>query len=421
MVAHIDNKQIVVVGGCGRVGLPLGLVFAATGKANVTLLDISEEKVDQVNGGKLPFMEEGAQELLDKVIGRSLKATVDPSCLSTADCVITVIGTPVDAHQNPTIFQFVQSLDGVISSMKENALLILRSTVYPGVTKLLYDRVKNSGRKINIAFCPERIAEGKALEELINLPQIVSSFEPDAQRLASEIFALIAPEIIELTPLEAELAKLFTNCWRYLNFAISNQFYLVAERNGLDFYKIYDAMTKDYPRMKSFARAGFAAGPCLLKDTLQLSTYAHNNFFLGTSAMLVNESLPNFIVDQLAVNDLSNKTAAVLGMAFKAGSDDPRESLSYKLKKLLSVYCKKVVCTDPYVDDLTLVPLEYALAEADIIILGAPHPEYKNLKFSPDKTVIDIWGLWRNTAQPAKQTAQFVAPVQSLAGTNPKA
>lgn len=401
--------EIVVVGGCGRVGLPLGLVFAGTGKAQVTLLDLSEEKVAQVNGGTVPFMEDGAQELLTRVLGKSLKATLDASCLQTADCVITVIGTPVDAHQNPTVHQFVQSLDGVVAAMKEDALLILRSTVYPGVTKLLYERVSSSGRKIHIAFCPERIAEGKALEELMSLPQIISAFEPEAQAKAAAVFSLIAPQLIELAPLEAELAKLFTNCWRYLNFAVSNQFYLIAQKNGLDFYRIYDAMTQDYPRMRSFARAGFAAGPCLLKDTLQLSTYAHNNFFLGTSAILVNESLPNFIVGELSHLDLSDKTVAILGMAFKAGSDDPRESLSYKLKKLLSVHCKRVLCTDPYVDDITLVPLDYALAEADVVILGVPHPDYKNLDLPHGKTRVDIWGFWRIQSKPQPVDTQEFA------------
>lgn len=421
MASDTSAKKIVVVGGCGRVGLPLGLVFAGTGKAQVTLLDLSEDKVALVNSGTVPFMEDGAQELLDRVAGKSLKATTDTSCLQTADCVITVIGTPVDSHQNPTILQFVQSLDGVLTSMKENALLILRSTVYPGVTKLVYDRAKTLGRQVHVAFCPERIAEGKALEELISLPQIISSFEPKAQELASEIFSLIAPKLIELSPLEAELAKLFTNCWRYLNFAISNQFYLISENSGLDFYKIYDAMTVDYPRMRSFARAGFAAGPCLLKDTLQLSTFAHNNFFLGTSAMLINESLPNFIVDQLSKQDLSNRTVAVLGMGFKSGSDDPRESLSYKLKKLLAVYSKRVLCTDPYVDDITLVPLDYALAEADIVVLGVPHPDYKDLKFADDKVVVDIWGMWRSHSQPKAAEVPSSAPVRTLVSQNLKA
>src|SRR5260370_27590965 len=210
---------------------------------------------------------------------------------------------------------------------------------------------------MHVAFCPERIAEGKAMEEIRTLPQIISAFEPDALQRAREVFAAINDELIELTPLEAELAKLFTNSWRYLNFAISNQFYLLAQSYGLDFYRIYDAVTRRYPRMKSFARAGFAAGPCLLKDTLQLSAFSGNNFFMGHAAMLINEGLPNFVVSQLRQSGLADKTVAILGRAFKGDSDDKRESLSYQLRKLLGLESKQVLCTYPYIQDATSVQL----------------------------------------------------------------
>jgi UDP-N-acetyl-D-mannosaminuronic acid dehydrogenase len=183
------------------------------------------------------------------------------------------------------------------------------------VTNLVYRRIQSLGRSIDLAFCPERIAEGRAIDELVTLPQIIAAFEPAALRRAGKLFLRIAPSIIELAPLEAELAKLFTNSWRYLNFAISNQFYMLAETYGLDFYRIHDAVTRDYPRMRGFARAGFAAGPCLLKDTLQLSSFASNNFFLGHAAMLINEGLPNFIVSKLKPLGLSDKVVAILGMA----------------------------------------------------------------------------------------------------------
>ena len=290
-----------------------------------------------VNSGTMPFMERGADELLRQVVGKSLKATIDPSVINTADAVITVVGTPVDRHLNPTVGDVYRSIDALLDRMKDGTLLILRSTVYPGVTKLVYERLRRLNRKVLLAFCPERIAEGNAVEELVKLPQIVSAFEPDAMAAAGQLFGMIAPSLIELTPPEAELAKLFTNSWRYANFAISNQFYMLAENCGLDFYRIHDAVTRDYPRMRSFAKAGFAAGPCLLKDTLQLAAFSQNNFFLGHAAMLINEGLPMFLVQQLRPHDLTNKRVAILGMGFKAESDDKRDSLSYKLKKLLAV------------------------------------------------------------------------------------
>jgi UDP-N-acetyl-D-mannosaminuronic acid dehydrogenase len=393
-------QNVVVVGGCGHAGLPFGMVLADHGM-QVVLLDVDEAKVASINQGHMPFLEAGAEALLPKLIGKSVIATTDPECLRSAEVVISVIGTPVDEHLNPTVSALYRSLDDLIEYVPDGSLLVLRSTLYPGVTRILKDRIDERKREIHVAFCPERIAEGKAIEELTSLPQIISAFEPVALAKAREIFSQIAPAIIELEPLEAELAKLFTNSWRYLNFAASNQFYMLAESYGLDFYRIYNAVTQEYPRMRSFARAGFAAGPCLLKDTLQLSAFSSNNFFLGHAAMLVNEGLPNFIVSQLRSEGLSKSTVAILGMAFKGDSDDNRSSLSYKLKKLLQVEARNVLCTDPLIIDPRFVPLEEAVERADVIILGAPHSAYRDLQFPAGKRVVDVWGYWRKKQDPS--------------------
>ena len=208
---------------------------------------------------------------------------------SGADAVITVVGTPVDRHLNPTVGDVYRSIDALLDHMQDGTLLVLRSTVYPGVTKLVYERLRRLNRNVLLAFCPERIAEGNAIEELIKLPQIVSGFEPEAMAAASQLFGLVAPSLIELTPPEAELAKLFTNSWRYANFAISNQFYMLAENCGLDFYRIHDAVTRDYPRMRSFAKAGFAAGPVSAERHAAAGGVLAEQFFLGHAAMLINE------------------------------------------------------------------------------------------------------------------------------------
>jgi UDP-N-acetyl-D-mannosaminuronic acid dehydrogenase len=395
------SKKIVIIGGCGHVGLPLGIVFANCG-LDVALLDRDQAKIAKVNGGEMPFMETNALDQLQRVIGKNLTATADPSCLREAEAAIAVLGTPVDEHLNPTVTDLYHSIDEVLTSMPDHALLVLRSTVYPGVTKLVHERLEASGRKIHLAFCPERIAEGKAMEEIRTLPQIISAFDPVSLARARELFSIINEDLLELNPLEAELAKLFSNSWRYMNFAISNQFYMLAETYGLDFQRIYGAVTHRYPRMRSFAKAGFAAGPCLLKDTLQLSAFSGNNFFLGHAAMLVNEGLPNFIVGQLRQQGkLRDKVVAVLGMAFKSESDDKRESLSYKLRKLLMVEAREVLCTDPYVVDEKLVPLEEALERADVIVLGAPHSIYRELEVSEDKVLVDVWGFWPQRAHVA--------------------
>ena len=397
-----SDKNLVIVGGGGHVGLPLGLVLADRGM-QVKLLDLDPKRVEHINSGEMPFMEEGAGELLRRLIHKSLEATSDSECLQHADIVITVVGTPVDRHLSPNLNEVYRIMDDVICRMKDDAMLILRSTVYPGMTKLVYDRIRQLGRNIPLAFCPERIAEGRAIEELSTLPQLISAFEPKAMERARTLFLNLAPSVIELQPVEAELAKLFANSWRYLNFAISNQFYILAQSYGLDFYRIYDAVRQDYPRMKSFARPGFAAGPCLLKDTLHLGAFAQNNFFLGHAAMLINEGLPNFIVEQIRRSGLSTRRIAILGMAFKADSDDFRESLSYKLRNLLLVEAAQVLCTDPYVPDDKLVPLKEAIDNSDVVILGAPHTVYRDLKIPSEKIVIDIWNFW-----PSPKTQKLV-------------
>jgi UDP-N-acetyl-D-mannosaminuronic acid dehydrogenase len=242
---------------------------------------------------------------------------------------------------------------------------------------------------IDVAFCPERVAQGYSLKEIASLPQIVSGTTASARERARSLFGLLTEKIVELETTEAELAKLFCNSWRYIVFAVANQFYSLCAENGIDYYKVWDAVTLDYPRMRGLPKAGFAAGPCLFKDTMQLAAYYNNDFTLGQSAMLVNEGLPRILMQQLRSRGLKDKTVAILGMAFKGDNDDIRESLAFKMKKLLSVECKKVICSDPYVKAPWLVSLEEALETADLIVIGAPHTVYKSL--SPHQPTLDPW------------------------------
>jgi UDP-N-acetyl-D-mannosaminuronic acid dehydrogenase len=277
--------------------------------------------------------------------------------------------------------------------LRDGQCVILRSTVYPGTTEKVRDLIARSGREVAVAFCPERVAEGRALEELVELPQIVSGCDGRAVEMAAALFGRIATTLIRLSPLEAELTKVFTNVWRYIQFATANQFFMIAADYGLDFYRIYEALTRDYPRMAGLPTSGFAAGPCLFKDTMQLAAATNNNFALGHAAMLVNEGLPNFLVRHLkAAYPLARMRVGVLGMAFKAESDDPRESLSYKLRKVLEYEAAEVLCSDPYIPDPSFLPLEEVVARADLLIIGAPHRPYRELQ-AGDTPVIDIWNL----------------------------
>jgi len=206
------------------------------------------------------------------------------------------------------------------------------------------------------------------------------------------MFSVLSDKIVPLEPEEAELAKLYTNTWRYIKFATANQFWMMANDFGLDFERIRHAIRYEYPRAADIPGPGFAAGPCLLKDTMQLAAFNNNNFVLGHTAMLINEGLPLYLVSRLEhVYDLSKLTVGVLGMAFKGGSDDPRESLAYKLRKILLLKAANVMCTDPYIADPRFSPLDDVLDRADLLVIAAPHPQYRDLV--TDKPVADMWGI----------------------------
>ena len=385
------KKDICVIGGCGHVGLPIALCFADKG-LKVNVYDINRETVDMVNNGIMPFLENGCEKLLKNNIGNNLYVSTDPDTISESKFVIIVIGTPVDEFLNPDRGIFKKFINDYYKYFSDGQTLILRSTVYPGTSDWLNDYLRKKRKKIDVSFCPERIAEGKAIEEIYNLPQIVSSYKASVTIRVSNLFKKLTKDIIVLDPTEAELAKLYTNSWRYIQFAIANQFYMLANANGKDFYKIYNAMTFKYPRTQSFPKAGFAAGPCLFKDTMQLSSFDNNQFFLGHSAMLVNEGMPAFIVDQLQRKfDLKNKKIGILGMAFKAESDDKRSSLSYKLKKILDLNSKKLFCSGEYIKDKNFLSKEELIKKSDIIILGVPHKNYSNLKIPKNKFIYDMW------------------------------
>jgi UDP-N-acetyl-D-mannosaminuronic acid dehydrogenase len=252
--------------------------------------------------------------------------------------------------------------------------------------------LRERGATVDVAFCPERIAEGHALEELHTLPQIIGADDPVAGDRAEALFGRLAAKTIRTTSREAELAKLFTNTWRYMKFAVANQFFAIADQAGVDYTNVLRAIREDYPRAADLPGPGFAAGPCLFKGTMQLAAFTADHFPLGQAAMQINEGMPAYIVSALErrYGSLRGRTIGILGMAFKAESDDIRASLSFKLRKLLEWAGARVLATDPYVTDPRLVPLEDVLAGADILVIGAPHRAYRSLDLT-GREVVDIW------------------------------
>jgi UDP-N-acetyl-D-mannosaminuronic acid dehydrogenase len=387
------DLDVVVLGGGGHVGLPLSLAFAKAG-LRVGIYDISQATLDRIAAGEMPFMESGADELLRELLptGR-LAFSTDGSILERTEQIVVVIGTPVDEFLGPSMTVFERAVEQIAPHLRDGALIVLRSTVYPGTTAYVAQHLEARGCVVDLAFCPERIAEGHALEELSSLPQIIGADTESAAERASRLFNRLTATTVRTTTKEAELAKLFTNTWRYMKFAVANQFFMIADQAGIDYGNVLHAIRHEYPRASDLPGPGFAAGPCLFKDTMQLAAFTSDHFPLGQAAMQVNEGLPAYVVSALdrRYDGLKGKTVGILGMAFKGESDDARASLSYKLRKLLLWAGARVVCTDPYVRDDRLTTLACVLEESDILVLGAPHRQYAKLDIG-GKDVVDIWG-----------------------------
>lgn len=386
--------DVCIVGGAGHIGLPFGLVFAHRG-LNVAIYDVNQESLRTIGQGVVPFMEQGADSLLQEALERgNLTLTNQPEIVSQARTVVITIGTPVDEFLNPEFRYIKDCLETLLPCLRDGQLLILRSTVFPGTTDWLVKWLEGRGKHLNVSFCPERVVQGKAIEEILDLPQIIGPTSPAAERESIALFNHLEVEIVKLEPMEAEFAKLFSNAYRYITFAIANQFYMLTTTAGVDYENVMQGVKFHYPRLQGLAGAGFAAGPCLFKDTMQLNAYAKNEFFLGQAAMNVNEGLVLYIVDRLCNKyNLPETTVGLLGMAFKPDNDDIRSSLSYKMKKVMQFKAKEVLMTDPYVKvDRDIIALEEVIEKSDVLILCVPHSQYRNLD-TRNKPVVDIWGF----------------------------
>jgi UDP-N-acetyl-D-mannosaminuronic acid dehydrogenase len=360
----------------------------------VNINDLNQTSLNTLESGRLPFIESGAEEVLAKALaGKRLVFTNSSNRISTSGPVIITIGTPIDEFLNPVRRVVQDCIDAMLPRLADGQLLVLRSTVFPGTTDWLASYLKAQGRNLKVAFCPERVVQGFGLKELREMPQIVSGTTPQAERDAAALFERITPEVVLVRPIEAEFAKLFSNAYRYIEFAATNEFYLVAKSAGVDYQRVLKAMKHNYPRLKSMPRPGFAAGPCLVKDTMQLSAFARNQFGLGHAALLINEGLVLHVVEDLKRHyDLASMTVGLLGMAFKAESDDTRASLSYKFKKVLNGQARAIMTTDPFVTtDPDLMPLDAVIAQSDLMILCSPHAAYRDADFK-GKPVFDVWG-----------------------------
>lgn len=397
-------KKIAIIG-IGRVGLPLGLAFAESGY-KVFGVDVRPDIITTLKNGKMPFIEKGGLLLLKKHIDKNFIPTIDYSLAKDCDYIILTLGTPVDENMNPSMTQINSALNSLKRYFRPRQTLILRSTVYPGTTqyvKFFLNKIKKIqvGKNFCLAFCPERIAEGKAIKELKEIPQIIGGIDKASTKKAIELFKNFKVTCLPTDDLSAELAKLFTNMYRYISFAIANEFMVIASSYHRDIYEIVKLVNQDYKR-GGLAVPGFTAGPCLFKDGFFLINDLPFADLISTS-WKVNEAIPLFLVSKIRQRmKLENKKAVVLGLAFKANIDDTRESLSTKVIKALERERAQVFLHDPLIKEHR-GNLEKKLKDADLVFIATPHDWYRQnltarkLKSLVKKSCIvcDIWNVFK--------------------------
>ena len=388
--------KVAIIGGAGRVGLPLALVLSDA-NFDVFSVDIDINAINKIKTKSMPFFEAGAQKILNSNLEKTFHISNNYNEVKDSQIVIMVIGTDLDASQNPDPDKFLEVIKYVIPYLDQNKVFILRSTISIGLYAKAESLVREAYPDIVMGYCPERILEGNALNEIRELPQVIGVRSDREFESISEIFTKFGVETIRATPEEAELIKLFTNTWRYAKFAIANEFWKISNEKNLDYFRIREIVIKDYPRAKDLPTAGFAAGPCLYKDTVQLYSDLGSEFQIGLNAIQINDNLPKYFIDKvLDLYDLKKLKVGILGLTFKANSDDVRNSLAIKLKELLIELCHEVTSYDPFLDNNS-EKLDGVIKYSDLIIIGTPHDSFKNLVF--DCPVIDMWGSVKKSAK----------------------
>ena len=385
--------KIGIIGGAGHIGLPMSLLLAK--KHKVTIIDPSPNII-KIKKGISPFFEVGMDKLLkNKLILNNINFKKDIKInKENFDAIVITLGTPIDEWNNPVVQDLIDIVDESLKNLEKNGILILRSTVVPGLSKKLYKKLYK--KKINLLYCPERIIQGYALIELTKIPQIIGSNDNKINKHldnnVKKIF-FFTKKFIYTNYEEAELIKLFNNFWRYGTFALSNQMYLIAKNFNLSYQKILKNMKESYPRASDIPSAGFAAGPCLYKDTQQLFSSFSGNFSLGKATIEINEKLVDYVA--LDVSKLAKqKKIVILGAAFKANNDDFRDSLSFRLYKILNrISLGKIILYDPLVDHKKVITNKNLLnVKKDFFVLATPHKIFNELlKKIPANNLYNIW------------------------------
>ncbi len=419
LLERTRKKDVVVsVVGLGRVGLPLSTVFAVSG-LKVYGVDIDEKKLDMIKKSQSPFHDPALQSTLEKAneLGNLMVVSSFDEIKEKIDFIIFTVGTPNTIENEVDYTQLYSALDEVSNLDLKDKFIILRSTLPPKTTEeivvpFLEDKTSlKAGTDFGLAMCPERILEGHAIKEIYELPEIIGGVNQVSNQIASELFKIInqQKEMLYTSPAGAELAKLYANIYRYISFALSNEFAIWAERYGLDASELIRISNYNYSR-SNIPKPGFVGGPCLSKDGAFLDNNTTFSSIVST-AWKLNESIPQHIINNIKkkVGNLFNKKITVLGLSFKAGSDDLRNSPSVKLVEILKSTGAQVFVHDPHVKQTT--PISEALKSPDVIILATNHTEFRDLKDeinnSGCKLFYDVWSTFSKKDFPKLNYVRF--------------
>ncbi|MDJ0787731.1 MAG: nucleotide sugar dehydrogenase [Myxococcota bacterium] len=395
----VEAPDSVAVIGLGRVGLPLAVLLQTLG-FRVVGVDVDADRVAALHEGRFPFMEKGGEDQLAKALELGFEATTDVSRTADVDAIVLTLGTPVDEHMNPDFTQIQAVLAALERHLKPGQLLVLRSTLAPGTTELVGRLLESHtglrvGEDLFLAFCPERIAEGNSFEEIREIPQIVGGTDPESTARASALFARFCAEVFPTDPVSAELAKLYCNMYRYIDFAIANEFMMIAQHHGAEIHEVVRLVNDGY-RRSGLKSPGLTSGPCLYKDGFFLTNHLPFGELISTS-WKINETVPAFLIDLVKEQrSLEGLTAGILGLSFKRNIDDTRNSLAYKLKKLLWMENCQILMHDPFVES---DELDRVLAESDVLFVTMNHDFYRTkigellARAKPGALVCDVWNI----------------------------
>ncbi|AEC51118.1 UDP-N-acetyl-D-mannosaminuronic acid dehydrogenase [Pyrococcus sp. NA2] len=384
----------IAVLGLGYIGLPTAIMFASSGH-DVIGYDIKPEVVDKINAGTSHIIEPEIEERLRSVLAKGkLRATTRVEDLRGSEAFIICVQTPLKDGK-PDLSYLERAIRTVAEVLEEGALVIIESTVPPGTTEKMARLLENltnlkEGKDFYVAHAPERVMPGRIFKELVYNSRIIGGVSEKASKLAENLYrSFVKGEIFITTATTAEMVKLMENTFRDVNIALANEFALLAHQYGVNVFEAIE-LANTHPRVNIHVPGIGVGGHCLPKDPYLLLANAKEEFGLIRMARRINESMPKFVADLLleALNEAnvepSSAIIVVLGLAYKGGTDDVRNSPALKFIEIIRNLVSEVRTYDPYVDG-THKSLEEVVKGADAIVIATDHPEFKNLNWDEIK------------------------------------